>query len=135
MTNTAHRSKKWGQKSKSKPKEIKLWFCHHLIRLEKTSNHEKECQNQMKLCTLEGRVPKSQLAFFTLGLLGKTIFKSIRLNFRGLRNEKSGFIFEQEIYLCRSCKNNNGKISIIAEVIRPNVRHTMEKTRFEIWPF
>ena len=46
--------------------------------------------------------------------------------FGGL-NEKSGFIFiKQEIY---------GKILIVAQVIRPNVRRTMEKTRFEIWQF
>ena len=34
-----------------------------------------------------------------------------------------------------AAKKNCGKISIVAQVIRPNVRRTMEKTRFGIWPF
>ena len=54
--------------------------------------------------------------------------------FGGL-NEKSGFIFKPEIWLCSSCKKNYGKILIVAQVTRPNVRRTMEKMRFEIWPF
>ena len=46
--------------------------------------------------------------------------------FGGL-NEKSGFIFiKQEIY---------GKILLVAQVIRPNVRRTMEKTRLRYGHF
>ena len=52
---------------------------------------------------------------------------------RGL-NQKSGYIRISGIWSSNSCKNNHGKILIVAEVTTFRVTDTLEKIRIEIWP-
>ena len=55
-------------------------------------------------------------------------------SFGGL-NQNSESISFLGIQSSNSYKKNNGKILILAEVIRLLVTDTLEKTRIEIWPF